>query len=159
MELKIYENPDHTFYAIKDDSDNSFNINDSGGFIRESDDMDNDDLLLWAEITGIIDDDEYYLENEELDYEELRQAKRNREEVDTESYPGGRAFLICFGDYIIPGEIAVDMIEGWQPGDNGIYFIAHNYQALVKLQQHMEKSGKKINFKINKTIEQRGINV
>lgn len=146
MELKIYENPDHTLYAIKNDDANYF-IETDGGFIRESDNMNNNDLLSWAEFEDI-SSDEYCDGNRDVNYEELRKIKEARDDVDYLSYPGGRAYMVCFDYDLIPDEIPVDFVEGMHPGDNAVYFIARNYEALVKLQDYIEEIGKKINFEI-----------
>jgi len=151
MELKSYENPDMTFFAVKDDWDNSYQIKDMGPRIRESDNFNTDDLEFWAGMKGLIEDDYYYLEDGSLDFDKLRDAKQYEEEENPSDHelPSGRAFLY-FEDIGIPEEINIEFVEGFHPGDNSIAVIAPGFQALVELQKYLEKIGKKINFQIKK---------
>jgi len=144
MELKTFEKPDRTFYAIKED-DGQFFIESEGGFTRESDNMDNNDLLSWADIVDL--DDEYYLENGEPYFDAIRRKKESEENLDYDSYPGGRAYFY-FNNFQIPEEIDVYFDEGLYPGDNAVYYIANNFRDLVNLQSYMEEKGKKINFNL-----------
>ena len=149
MKLKIHNNPDQTFYAVKDNGDNSYQIEDTGPRIRESEDFNNDDLEFWAEEKELLDDDDYYLEDGSLNFDSLRAAKQYEEDEHPSDHdlPSGRAFLY-FEGIAIPEEINIEFIEGFHPGDNSVAVIAPNYQALVELQQYLEKIGEKINFQV-----------
>ena len=122
-------------------------------FIFRSETMDVDEIEEWASEQGYLEDDYGYINADgTIDYESLRETKREMEEEESlplADYPSGRAYLWFISQGIIyPEEIKINIISSPCPGNDWHGVEIKGIDSIVKLQQLFLKKGVKVNFYI-----------
>ncbi len=154
MKLKIFEEPDESFFAVKNDPDkDEYNLEEGDHFILGYEIVDDQELKQWAWIKG------RFIENHGLetapaapDYKKLGETFLKFEALTylpAWTYPSGRAFLAFESiKSDIPTEIELSIIAGLNPENNWHGVIINGHDSLVKLQSFLEEHDMKINFEV-----------
>ena len=158
LKLLEYADADVSFYAIKyDTAEEEYTLEEGDEFIYdEPEELDDDEILEWAEDYGYLDQDAgYVLEDGSIDFKSLRESKleedlRWQEEYpSTTASPSGRAFHYFQNTgFTYPEEIKIAIVDGIHPGNDWQGVIVKGYDSLINLQAFLFSKNIKVNFEI-----------
>ena len=153
MKLKIFSEPDESFFAIKNDPDkNEYNLEDGDHFILGYDIVDDLELRQWTWSQGkLVKQDGKELIPADIDYEKLGETFQKFENLSLPAwtYPSGRAFLAFESiKSDLPTDISISIIAGINPENNWHGVIINGTESLVKLQSFLEANDMKVNFEV-----------
>ncbi len=154
MKLKIFSEPDESFFAIKNDPDkNEFNLEEGDHFILGYEIVDELELRQWTWSQGkLVKNDGQELIPVDIDYEKLAEIFLKFEKftyLPAWTYPSGRAFLAFESiKSDLPTDIRISIIAGISPGNNWHGVIINGTESLVKLQSFLEANDMKVNFEV-----------
>ena len=154
MKLKIFEEPDESFFAVKIDPDkDEYNLEEGDNFMLGYEIIDDQELKQWAWTKGkFVENHGQKIAVSASDYKSLGEVFRKFETLTympTWTYPSGRAFLAFESiKSDIPMEIDLSIIAGLNPDNNWHGVIINGFDSLVKLQSFLEENDMKVNFEI-----------
>jgi len=155
MKLKTFDEPDESFFAIKNDPDkDEYNLEEGDHFILGYEIADDQELKQWTWSQGtIVKHDGIDIIPAAIDYNKLGEIFLKFEKLTylpVWTYPSGRAFLAFESiKSDIPSDIDLSIIAGINPENNWHGVIINGLGSLVKLQSFLEANDMKVNFEVN----------
>ncbi len=154
MELKIFNEPDESFYAIKlDPSKEEYNLEEGDQVIfgYEITDEAEKKHWAWANTNPANQEAEQEIAIAE-NFDSLNKTFRNFENLTylpAWTYPSGRAFL-AFNSIRseLPPDVDLSIIAGLHSENNWHGVIVKGFDSLVKLQYFLEENDMKVNFEV-----------
>lgn len=154
MKLKIFNDPDESFYAIKlDPAKDEYNLEEGDQFIYGYEIVDKADFIHWIWSKGVLINTEAQPEEgAPVDYTMLGETFAKFEKLTympAWTYPSGRAFLAFESiKSDIPKQIDISIIAGLNESNNWHGVIIKGYDSLVNLQSFLEGHEMKVNFDV-----------
>ncbi len=154
MELKIFKEPDESFYAIKlDPSKEEYNLEEGDQIIfgYEITDETEKSHWAWANSHPAKGEEQQNIAVAE-NFDSFSKIFRNFENLTylpAWTYPSGRAFL-AFNSIRseLPPNVDLSIIAGLHPANNWHGVIVKGFDSLVKLQSFLEENDMKVNFDV-----------
>jgi hypothetical protein len=153
MELKIFNEPDESFFAIKNDPDkDEYNLEEGDHFILGYEIADDQERKQWVWSHGRLVKNDGLETPIAIDFNKMSEAFIKFEKLTylpAWTYPSGRAFLAFESiKSDIPSDIKLSIIAGINPENNWHGVIISGYNSLVQLQSFLEIHDMKVNFEV-----------